>query len=269
MTGASVPATMLTAWRIVLGGWLLAWFINTPTNLLLFWRGGDYPITEHPLIPQLFRAPWLAQISLMLPLLGVAGFVCAHPRVLQALAALLCLCALLLLGHIFSYNDATYTTAFWTSLWLIWFASRLDVPTPAARAGTVCHGIAIGQGMIGLCFFGGFIGKLTPEYWSGEALDHIYMIQKPTLLFRFLRDHWSPQTMQVWAVWLAQLMVVAEGLMATLIVWPTRFAAIGTGCVFSFMILLAGPQIISVLGSLAGLMAACLYLSESDAANVR
>jgi hypothetical protein len=172
-------------------------------------------------------------------------------------------------GHIFSYNDATYTTAFWTSLWLIWFASRLDVPTPAARAGTVCHGIAIGQGMIGLCFFGGFIGKLTPEYWSGEALDHIYMIQKPTLLFRFLRDHWSPQTMQVWAVWLAQLMVVAEGLMATLIVWPTRFAAIGTGCVFSFMILLAGPQIISVLGSLAGLMAACLYLSESDAANVR
>jgi hypothetical protein len=57
--------------------------------------------------------------------------------------------------------------------------------------------------------------------------------------------------------------------MATLILWPTRLAAIGTGCVFAFMILLAGPQIISVLGSLAGLMAACLYLSESDAANVR
>jgi len=251
---------MLIAWRIVLAGWLLAWFINTPANLILFWRGGDFPITAHPLIPELYRAPWLAQMSLTLPILGAAGFGFAHPRLLGGIAVLLGLCSLLLLGHIFSYNDATYTTAFWTSLWLIWGASRLS--STVASAGTVHHAIALGQGIIGLCFFGGFIGKLTPEYWSGEAFFHLYMVQKDSPPFIWIREHCSPQTMRYWATWFARVMVVSEGLLTTLILWPTRFAAIGTACVFALMILLATPQLLSVLGSLGGLMAACVFLSE-------
>jgi len=233
MTGSQ----MLIAWRIVLRG-VVGWFIDTPTNLMLFWRGGDFPITARAAHPGAVPRP-LARANQPDPAhLGCSGIRVRSSRVCCRESPCCSAFARCCCSACFSYNDATYTTAFWTSLWLIWWASRLNSPVSAVH-----HGIAIGQGIIGLCFFGGFIGKLTPEYWSGEAFFHLYMVQKGFPSVRLDPGASGPETMRFWATWFARVMIVAEGFLATLILWPTRVAAIGTACVFALMIFLATPQL--------------------------
>jgi hypothetical protein len=171
------------------------------------------------------------------------------------------LCALGLLGHIASYNDASYAAAFWSALWLLWWAGRIE----DGDAGAERHAIALGQGIVGLCFLGGVIGKLTPEYWNGEAFYQLYVVQKPYFPFDWMRANWSEETARAWSAWFARGVIGSEGLLATLSRWPPRLAVVGTLGAFVGMIGLAGIQLLSVLAPLAGLVLAGGYLDRRSA----
>ncbi len=249
------------AWRIALAGWLIGWFVNTVENTRLFLAGLETPITEHWLFPEAMRNPGVALGMFVLALGGGAGFGVADVRVLRGLAVGLVLCALGLLGHIASYNDASYAAAFWSALWLVWWARRIE----DGNVGVERHAIALGQGIVGLCFLGGVIGKLTPDYWNGEAFYQLYVVQKPYFPFDWMRANWSDETLRACSGWFARGVIVSEGLLATLILWPPRWALVMTTSAFLGMIGLAGVQLLSVLAPLAGLVLAGRYLEGKSA----
>ena len=248
----------LRAWRIALAGWLAGWFVNGWENVRLFVAGWERPIAAHPLFPGPMRNGWLALGLFVVPLAGFAGFRSGEIRWLRMISGALILAALGLLGHVCTYNDATYTTAFWSALWLFWWAGRVGEERPGAER----HAIALGQGMVGLCFLGGFVGKLTPEYWSGEALYHLYVMQKPYFPFDWMRECWAESESRAAAAWLARAVIVTEGLLSTLILWPTRWALVATLGVMGGMTLMAHIQILSVLAPLLGVMLACAFLAD-------
>ncbi|MBU6301121.1 MAG: hypothetical protein KGS60_06185 [Verrucomicrobia bacterium] len=249
----------LIAWRIALAGWLVGWFINTSENVGLFVSAWERPILEHPLFPGVMCDGRVALLLFALPLAGFAGFSGGTVFRLRVVSGILALVSLGLLGHLCTYNDATYTTTFWSALWMGWWAGRIE----GSGAGAERHAIALGQGLVGLCFLGGFVGKLTPEYWSGEVFHGIYVLQKPYFPFSWMRDNWPEAASKTASAWMGRGMIVTEGVLSTLVFWPTRAALGATLGVFVVMTLLAQVQILSVLAPLAGVMVACGFLGET------
>lgn len=253
----------LVAWRIVMGGALVAWFVKLHLQTAVFFQGAEHAILHHTLLPEWFCSPRVGAVLYFLPLLSVLGLFTQRILWLRLSALLYTCCTLLMLWHVQSYNDATHVTAFWTGLWLLWWAGRVATQDAAS----LWHGLSLAVAVLSLCWLGGGAGKLTSEYWAGEPFYYLYFMDKPQFPFSHLRDNLTEETLRSIAMIFSRMVVVTELVLATSFLWPARFAAAASLCVLTLMVIISQLQLFSVLGPLMALSIAITWLVEKDPAS--
>ena len=238
--------------RIVIIGWLFGWYVKGCFYYpYLTHTVYQYPVT-HPLFPNLFLDPNLSTVSYFLPL--VAGVTLFSRRRLNfcLISGILLICSMMLTLHIDTYNDATFVTSFWVALWLLWFSLSLDRTDEALRR----HGRKLAQCIVGLIFLGGFAGKLTAGYWSGEVIYNIFLSTKDTPVGTIL-NVFPAELRPVITMYISRTIIAGELILALSPFLSYRLVAVLAAAVFSIMTLFSTWRIMSVNSSLMGMLLGC------------
>ncbi len=152
--------------------------------------------------------------------------------------------------HQGSYNDATFTTAWWTTLWSAWFAGRLGGDDDSL----LWRGARMSRAIVALVLLGGAVGKWTEEYWSGQVLYEIYFVDRDFWLFNLLRARYEPDMLREIATWYSRNVIIIESLCGlTLWTLPARVAAVVASVVLVSIALFSSFYLFSVVLSLVGL----------------
>lgn len=252
---SALPATNVRMFRIVAAAWLVGWF----------WKAWDYAgyyldeVWSYPLhyagLPRVLVHPALATVAWLAPVLVVGAIVVPRGWTLRAAAILMTLAAFIGCIHIETCADATFVTSFWVGVWLVWFTANAK----RDDASLYMHARVLAQLTIGLVFAGGVIGKLTGAYASGEALFHLYFVQKPNWPYSALRESLDPQTLYVVAKWFSRVTIVIELVLAAMPLLPFRIAAIGAIVVMVGMVVVSTWYLLSVMACLIGLLVALRF----------
>ena len=238
--------------RTVIAFWFLGWFIKAYFLVpYIFGEVTHYPVLNS-FFPDFFRHPLPLQLFYLFP---VAGFVLIFRRApfYYGLTAIsMAVSSAILLLHQDTHNDATFLTSFWVAVWLMWFVSQMH----KAEDAVLVHARSLALCVIAFIFWGGFVGKLTPEYWDGTVFSNIYMSQEPTLLNKWVRANLSEAAIRSGFVWISRAVILAEGFLALAPLWPFRLVRV-LGVVFMLGIsLFTTWRIFSVLFCLIGLLVA-------------
>lgn len=231
--------------QAALGLWLVGWMVKASVLLDLFGRVGLAMPLVVPGMPTALWHPLTPLVAYGLPLLAVPLGIVRGGRTAAVAAGLSAACALLLSLHVAAYNDATFVTAFWAALWVAWLATR-----DGTEAET--WGPRLAQGVIALVFLGGALGKLTPEYLSGEVLYHVYFLQKTNGIYPWLRGALDPEALRSLATVFSWAIITTEAALATSILWRPRLA-LGTAAVVCVAIVVGSTvYLTSVMAPLVG-----------------
>jgi hypothetical protein len=164
--------------------------------------------------------------------------------------------------HQGSYNDMTFVTAWWTSLWALWFVHRMeqDEQTELIRKAAFLSRL-----MISVILLGGGLGKWTAEYWSGEVFYDIYFRDRDFWVFNLLRAWFEPETLQTLSMWYSRQVVVIETVAGmTLWLLPARWAAAIAILILTSIALLSNILLFSVLTCLIGLAAVGFFVPRRE-----
>ncbi|MGB1926902.1 MAG: hypothetical protein ACPHL6_10235, partial [Rubripirellula sp.] len=165
---------------------------------------------------------------------------------LISLAGLCVLCT-----HQGSYNDVTFFTTWWCTVWTWWLGNRIDHDEPAEL---LTKAAFLARAIISMIMLGGAVGKWTEEYWSGQVLFDIYFADRDYWIFNYLRDQYTSEQLQMIAKWYSRNVVVVESL-AGLFYWllPNRLAATVGAILLLSIALSSNLLLFSVLGCLISL----------------
>ncbi|XZE51961.1 hypothetical protein SH139x_003631 [Planctomycetaceae bacterium SH139] len=181
---------------------------------------------------------------------------------LRALASISCGGAFLLCIHQGSYNDATFVTAFWNSLWCVWFIHRCGAD-PTAEL--LSKGAYLANIILAMILLGGGIGKWTAEYWSGAVLYEIYFQDRDFWIFNWLRAWVAEPELRSIACWYSRLVIVTEtSCFAALWLLPRHYAGMLAIAVFTAIACLSNFYLFSVVLSAIGLATVSLHAIASD-----
>ncbi len=233
--------------------WLLGWFWKVHVFAVHFWGGLSAPLS-HGLFPQLMLDSRVAIFFYALPLLIIPLLIRLTRKKALLAAAIMCVSSLICLSHIHFFNDATFTTSFWVSIWLLWMAfnsERDDREFPQEARW-------LAKAMIAVIFLGGFIGKLTPTYWSGEVLHDIYFQQKDYFIYSWLRDSFSEEGVRRLATGFSRMAIIGEGLLVLGVALRYRLYALLALAVIMGMVFISTPYLFSVMSSLLGMLLAMM-----------
>lgn len=174
------------------------------------------------------------------------------------------MCAFSLIGltvlclHQGSYNDATFMTAWWTSLWSWWFVNRMHRDAPDVL---LTKAAFLSRCIISMILLGGAAGKWTSEYWSGEVLHDIYFVDRNFWTFNWLRERYDAESLREIATIYSRCVVVIETAFGlTLWAMPARIAAVAAIVLLTSIAVFSNFLLFSVLLSLIGLAAVGLFL---------
>lgn len=190
----------------------------------------------------------------------IASLVCIliRNRVIRNLGSLVSLFGLTVLClHQGSYNDATFTTGWWTSLWSWWFITRMN----SDEADVLLRkGAFLARCVISMILLAGAVGKWTPEYWSGEVLHDIYFVDRDFWTFNWLRERYDAEALREIATTYSRFIIITETVSGlTLWMLPARIAAILAIILLTSIALFSNFLLFSVLLSLIGLAAVGLF----------
>ncbi len=247
--------TEYRVFRLCAMAWLLGWLVK----IWYFFPYLRYHIFMFPVtakqFPEFFLNNNVALIAYHLPIVCLFFLFIEKRVVLLFIASIMLACTTVLGLHIDTYNDMTFISSFWVALWLLWFAYNIN-----DRAHIVRHAPYLAQCIIGLLFLGGTVGKLTPEYWSGEAFYNLVVRETPGPFGLYLLEHYSVETQKVIMAYVSKAIIVSEALLAIAPVYPYRlFCGFGIFTV-AMLVVFRNVQILSVLACLAGMALACLLL---------
>lgn len=200
----------------------------------------------HPLVPL---------IAYGLPFLAIPAGIIGSGRRAAIAAGIGAASALALSVHVAAYNDATFVTAFWAALWVAWLATRSDVEAEA-------WGPRLAQGVVALTFLGGALGKLTPEYFSGEVLYHVYFLQKPDGVYLWLRTALDPEALRSLATGFSWAVIATEVVLATSVLWTPRMALWTAALVCIGIVAGSTVYLTSVMAPLVGVCAGGLLVGR-------
>lgn len=161
-------------------------------------------------------------------------------------------CSAGLLLHVSVFNDATFTTSFWVCVWLTWLGwncQRRDIEL-------VYESRRLAMMIVSLMFLGGFMGKLTPEFWSGEMFFNYFFLDRDILHYPWLRENLEVQQLREVATWFSRGVVVMEGVLAAM--WIFKFRNVAPFMIVVMACMTAGstPWLLSVFGCLMAMLAA-------------
>ena len=230
--------------RLALGLWVAGWG----------WKVGFYvthllaPAVTVEALPPALLSPVVAAAAYLAPLLAAVTGVVLGGRAAAWAGAVGAAGALTLTAHVATYNDATFVTAFWAALWVVWAATRSEAE---ARA----WGPRLAQAVVSLSFLGAVLGKLTPEYLSGEVFFQVYFLQKEVLFYPWLRATLHADALRALATAFSWAAIAGEGLLATAVLWRPRLALAASAAVCLGMVAVSTPYLFSVMAPLVGLCA--------------
>ena len=265
-----LPERSIVAARIVVALWLVGWTSKCVLFLEYFFK----TLVSHPMVndffPVFFRSALVAQVAYLLPLLALCVFVTRRRALFCGAAVVMTLSSALLLLHQDSANDATFETSFWVGAWLVWFSFSMR----RCDAEFFLHARSLALCVVAIQFCGGFVGKLTSEYWSGQVLADMFMEQKQGLAASWVRAHFDEATIRIWFQWISKCLIVGEGALALAPLLPYRLVCYtGIPFMLSFA-LFKSWMIYSVLSCLVGLLIAGWVLiaqevADTDSASLR
>jgi hypothetical protein len=243
----------LSPFRVVVGFILAA----------LLWKGYAYPtifaayrnceLTD-PFFPTLLRNTYVLLGLMLVAVWATLAIQFTQNRILLRIqTSVLTLCMIGLCIHQGSYNDATFVTCFWVSLWCVWYTFRIDDPVDQLFASAKTFAILI----ISMIFLGGAVGKLTPEYWSGEVFYQIYFVDRDFWVFNLLRARFDLETLREISTYYSRMVIVTELAVAGFWLLPRKIAAILTLAVLLGLTLFSNTALFSVTFCLIGL---CLFM---------
>lgn len=241
--------------RCTLGLWLVGWMVKASFLLDLFVRVGlGTPLVVEGMPVALWH-PLVPLVAYGLPFVAVPAGIIWSGRVAAITAGVGAACALVLSVHVAAYNDATFVTGFWAALWVAWLATRSDVEAEA-------WGPRLAQGVVSLMFLGGTLGKLTPEYLSGEVLYHIYFLQKTNGIYPWLRSVLDPEALRSLASAFSWAVIATEAALATSVFWKPRVALWTATLVCTGIVVGSTVYLTSVMAPVVGICAGGLLVGR-------
>jgi hypothetical protein len=237
----------------------------------------DFPL-EDPFFPDWLRSASTVTVAFLLAVAAIAlnliiGLTVAFLLAVAAISLNLIigcrplqrLCSWLTLAttsilciHQASYNDMTFVTAWWTSVWSLWYVYHLDDDD---QAGMLRRAAFLSRLIISVILLGGALGKWTAEYWSGEVLFDIYFRDRNFWVFNLLRANFQTDVLREIAVWYSRVVVLTETV-AGLGLWllPPRAAAALGVVLLSSIALFSNFLLFSVLWCLIALAAVGFFV---------
>ena len=218
-------------------------------------------ILQHDFFPNWLRSPDVARWAYLGSLISIAlGVVSVWVWPRRFFAAVCIGCLSVLCVHQASYNDATFTTSWWTSLWLLWWTTRMGVDEPTA---SLRRGAFLARAIGSMILLGGAVGKWTPEYWSGEVFYDIYFVDRDYWLFNGLRDRYDEETLRWMATWYSRNVIMVESVCGFgLWLLPPKWAAAIGVVLFTLIALSSNFLLFSVLWPLIGLSAVGFFATR-------
>ena len=245
-------------YKFVLAGLLIGWFIKLPAffwkyfNVVIF----DYPI-HYEFFPTMFDAPFTARMFYLLPILTVVGFTLKfekwHLTVYKVIAGIFLISSIVMMLHLASYNDATFVTSFWVSLWLLWFCFHRGDDEHK-------HAINLALILVSVTFLGGFIGKCTGDWWNGEAFFGIMQSFFTHYPFEWIKNNFTFEQLSLISKYMSWCIIFIEFALATSFLWPRKHTLRFVPLIILGIVFFRTWKILSVVSSLAALLWACLYL---------
>ncbi len=246
---------MFLVFRLTILTWLFGWFFKFK---FLSRHYGFYTFVYpffHEQFPAFFLDPAVSYIAFYLPLVAILVFLTNSRVIARGVSLVMLICAGILGLHINSYSDMTYISSFWVAMWLLWYAFHLDDPDHLRQ-----HAPRLAQCVIGLLFLGGTVGKLTPEYWGGEAFHQLVVLDTPGFVGQLLTAFCPLQQQQFIMSILSKLIIVCEALLVLSPFYHYRFFAVFGVLTIVMLVLFRSWQILSVLSCLGGMVLACLLM---------
>jgi hypothetical protein len=250
---------LLTVYRVVVG-FLLASLLWKARAIPLFYSiYSSLPLYDE-FFPTLLRSPQFLAVSFLLPVgLCVAVFFVRSRLLLGLQAIVTCAGMFILCVHQGTYNDVTFVTCFWTSVWGLWFVSRSkespESLLPKAKAFAML--------IISLIFLGGAVGKWTPGYWSGEVFYEIYFVERDFWVFNWLRNNYGTDELRSIAMYYSRMAVLTESACAFLWLLPVRYAGLIAISVFMGIALFSNIHLFSVMFCLLGLAIVAMHETKN------
>lgn len=158
----------------------------------------------------------------------------------------------ILILHQGTYNDMTFTTAWWAAIWSAWFAGRIDENDREL----LDRGARLSRTILSVILLGGAVGKWTAEYWSGQVLYEIYFVDRDFWIYNLIRSTLAPETVREVATWYSRKVIIVETICGFgLWILPPRIAAAVGMLVFASIALTSNFYLFSVVLSLIALAA--------------
>lgn len=257
----TLPTRPLIAHRIVQAGIFLT----------LVWKWAYFRLSaevyrtiplDDPFFPDVLRSVATLSAAYLLTLVAVPlSFLTTSMTLRRVCGWITVIGTTLMCLHQGSYNDMTFVTAWWTSLWSLWFVHRDWSQDPETL---LRRGAFLSRLLISLILLGGAIGKWTPEYWSGEVFFDIYFRDRDYWVFNLLRARFDTESLREIAMWYSRQVVVIETLGGFgLWLLPPRLAAVAAMVILASIALLSNLLLFSVLSCLIGLAAVGLLVKAA------
>lgn len=235
--------------RVVVVSILVALFWKLPFFLFAYRVDSRLPLRED------FFPAWLQSLPVSagayLVAVGALGSVlfCRNRKWLLALTAMSTLSLAVLVIHQHAYNDVTFFTCAWSSLWCLWWFGRMsDEPTRLLERGAFLAHL-----ILSAILLGGGVGKLTSGYWSGEVLYEIYFTGRDYWLFNWLRGSFEEPELRTIACWYSRFVILTELSCGALWLLPRRTASGLAIAVLLGIALASNTNLFSVVTCLLGL----------------
>ena len=240
----------------------------------LFWKSTFYPSIYHiytsyqlqdGFFPPILTNTYVLAALMLIPIIiGMLAMLIRNQAYLIFQATVTAAFMFGMCIHQGSYNDVTFLTCFWVSLWCVWYAIKLKTPEKELIPRAKVFGILI----LSLVFFGGAVGKWTPGYWSGQVLYEIYFVDRDFWFFNLLRAAYDAETLRSIATFYSRMVVIAESSCALLWLLPPKIAGgIGLAMLMG-IVLFSNVQLFSVMFCLIGLTLIALHEPKPANANL-
>lgn len=225
----------------------LAWKLSYYMGLDLANR--TLPLQD-PFFPAFFRNQSVARMAYLIAVAVSTLVLLSKSRSILTTGSLLLSGTLFTLNvHQSGYNDVTFLCSGWSALWCVWFSTQMSEPNESLlpRAAWLSHAI------LSLILIGGAVGKMTPEYWSGQVLYEIYFVDRDFWFYNIIRGSCTAEGLRDAATWHSRLVIATEFACGFLWLLPIRIASWLALIVLMGIALTNNILLFSVVTSLIGL----------------
>jgi hypothetical protein len=183
----------------------------------------------------------------LLTLLSTVAALWPTRRVIQVHAVATPAIALVLLISPFMFARQLLVFILWGSIWLVWvsFCVGGEELARSKRIGGLLPLV-----LVSFVFLGGSVGKLTEDYWSGDAMYHLFFAIQNDAKFATLRETLHAGELSRVATWYSRVAILGEICIAGAMLLPLR---IGLPVA---LLMVIGMWIVSPMGIINALAAA-------------